>query len=72
MYSLAKSYDIDGNALQGGDNWLSDFKSNEINRLLQEWIAIQENPRRTQTLDKPSENVEVTNIPSNLATDALN
>jgi hypothetical protein len=72
MYSLAKSYDIDGNALQGGDNWLSDFKSNEINRLIQEWIAIQENPRRTQTLDKPSENVEVTNIPSNLATDALN
>ena len=32
MYSLAKQYNADGIAIEGGDNWLSDFGTNDINR----------------------------------------
>ena len=58
MYSLAKSYDSDGNALAGGDNWLSDFKSNEINRILQERAAANQEPTRTIPATTPEISTE--------------
>lgn len=32
MYSLAKQYNSEGIAIAGGDNWLSDFGTNDVNK----------------------------------------
>jgi hypothetical protein len=39
MYSLAKQYNSDGIAIAGGDNWLSDFGTNDVNKKLEQLAA---------------------------------
>lgn len=70
FYSLAKSFDGNGMPIEGGDNWLSDFGTNDESEILKRWLEDQnQNKGKSKGVGETTTKEilqQIVNIPLNL------